>query len=496
MSESAVAWSACLLVVAAFLPLSLYRYAFCDDYAYLAGYISRPVNPYLIGHGRVLFGLLGAFLFRVFDTVSGAAALRLIALLQVALVSMLIQRAAVGVGMDAIWAALLAVGFATAPSVQNWMVWGVASSQLPALVLGVAAFFAWRGLLEANGRVSLPHLLWFMLLGFLAMLFYQPFATAAWPLVLLDLLLRREQPLRWRRLAVALGAFGVTLLLVFVFDKALAAAFVPTDGQSRMTTLGLREIPAKLAWFLGQPVMAALSLLAARPVPAAALATAALILLGLILASRSALEFLECLGLVLGCLLLTGLPLLVSPEDPPIRTHVAVTLLAYALFALSLQLAARRVKLPPRAAAAAVLALCLGLAAWSGWIAIRYNALPQARELAAIERALGARSLPEHVPLVLVGLPYGSSLTGRYCDDDVMIGCASSQWRWSLPNMVRLWARARGLDPERYQLLFVQRREDAMAAAFGPDKTVYLPVPADALYLDLGAAALRSASKP
>src|ERR1700686_4372048 len=142
-SGNAIVVAVCLLIFLAYVPLSAIRFAFADDYAYMFLHGFRSRNPFLIGDGRPLGGLMAVGLFTYFDTVSSAAIARLIGLAELIVLLVLVQRAAVMAGLDAMWAALVAVAFATAPSMQIWAIWGMSSWQFPALILGVAAYYPW-----------------------------------------------------------------------------------------------------------------------------------------------------------------------------------------------------------------------------------------------------------------------------------------------------------------------------------------------------------------
>ena len=334
--------------------------------------------------------------------------------------------------------------------------------------------------------------MWFILLPFLGMLFYQPLGTAVWSLILLDLLLRRSRELPWCRLAVALAAFSASLLLSFAISKILAGLFLPSFGHSRMIVVALADIPDKLTWFLGTAVPTALTLLGTHPSLAVGLAVLAFIATGLAAASRSPGDFATAVLLTLAALILANLPLLIPAEKTGVRVHVILAFQATTLVALACHLITGRWKLASVLQRGGAVAGALALSIWAGYAVIVYVALPQAHELAAVERKLAQSRLPENVPIVLIGLPSGSSMVGRYCDEAAIIGCASSSEQQSLPNMVRLLLRKQGMDTSHYKLLFVYTRGDPQAISFEPGVTTFLAVPRNSYYLDLGRAVLRS----
>jgi hypothetical protein len=492
MSNSAVACATCVLIFLTFIPLSFLRFAFLDDYPYMVIHAYRAINPFLIGDGRPLGGLSAVALFTIFDTVSSAAFLRLIGLFELIAVLFLVQRAAVMAGLDAIWAAFVAIAFATAPSIQHWVVWGVSSWQLPALIFGVAAYFPWRNLVDADGRVSVVNVAWFMALPLVGMLIYQPFATAAWPLIAIDVMMRRENGFPYRKLFVALVAFCAMLLLTFAISKILIVSLVPSDGKvGRIAIVGVRDLPAKLDWFLRVPLTTALTPLHVHGSAVVASVVSSVILIGLAMSSRSVGDFGLALLLMLCVLALSNLPSLVPPENTVIRSHVVLALQVFAMLGLSLQMLTRRMKSSRPVLVAAVVSCCLAMSVWAGSTVVRYNAFPQALELALIEGELAKTKMPEDIPLVLVGLPHGSSLTGRYCDDTDMMGCASSQQRSALPNIVRLWMRAHGIDPARYKLMFMHTREDPQAVSFEHPRAAIVAAPDKGYFLDLGGVVLQ-----
>src|SRR5207248_1372795 len=100
---------------------------------------------------------------------------------------------------------------------------------------------------------------------------------------------------------------------------------------------------------------------------------------------------------------------------------------------------------------------------------LRLSAWPQSIELFLIEQELNKTAFPENVPIVLVGTPGRTLLEESNCDAVSSMGCLASAQLWVLPNIVRLWMRAKGIDDRQYQLLFVPSRDAATAVSFGYD---------------------------
>ncbi len=489
-SSGAIALAVCLLVILAYVPLSFFRFAFADDYTYLMLHAFRSRNPFFAGDGRPFGGLLAVALFTTFDTISSAAILRLIGLSELIVVLILVQRAAVIAGLDAMWAAFVAVAFAAAPSIQHWVVWGVSSWQFAALILGVAAFYPWRTLTDVNGKLSVGSLVCFFGFPLLAMFTYQPFATAAWPLIALDILMKGEDRVPYRKIIIAVAAFCAMLLLSFLVSKVLLATLVPIDRKVRIAVVGLREIPERLEWFFREPLMTALTPLRIQGDPLVASTVAGIILIGLVIGARSVTGVGLALLITLSTLVLANLPSLIPAENTPIRSHVVVALQVFVMLGLALQRIAGRMKLAGPALVAAIVSCCFALAIWASSTVIRYNAFPQALELALIERALAAAKLPDTGPIVLIAPPPGSSIAGGYCDNSDTMGCVSSTRAYYLANLVKLWMREHGIDPARYKVLLVYSKDDAQADWFQAARTTSVPVPDDAYFLDLASIVL------
>jgi len=243
----------------------------------------------------------------------------------------------------------------------------------------------------------------------------------------------------------------------------------------------------KLAWFAAGPAYTAFSPFQTHGVIwLAATSVIAIVYSIWVQSKKSVAEFASKITVVIACLFLTHLPSLVAIENTLIRAEVSLSLLAAALICAALQTIAGSIRVGARAYQTVALAACLGMAVWAGWTILVTNVWPQASEILLVERELEKRVLPVDRPIVLVGNPVGTSMSGRYCDDAAMIGCASSTWQYALPNMVRLWMRDRGLEPSRYKLLFLQSPSSKVAVSFEPNKTTYEPIPDDALLIDMG----------
>ena len=91
---------------------------------------------------------------------------------------------------------------------------------------------------------------------------------------------------------------------------------------------------------------------------------------------------------------------------------------------------------------------------------------------------------------MLIGRPYGASLSGHSCDDVANMGCASLSMQFALPNMLRLWMRERGVDFKPYTILFVSSPSSTVAISFEASRTTSVPVPKNALFIDIGAVVL------
>jgi uncharacterized membrane protein len=474
------------LVVAAvgllFLPLSFITYALYDDYAYMAIHAYRGQNPFFMGDGRPIGGAIAVALFSIFDRVELGGWLRLIALVELLAALVLLHRAAIVSGLRPLWAGAFAIGVATMPSMQNWVVWGVSAWELPALVLSIGSFFAWRGFSGAGQPHQRRAVVLFVLMSLVSLLIYQPFATAVWPLIFIDIVLRRDVKTNLRPLVVAVVSYVLAIIVFYAMFKGMAAAFVPDAGHNRTKLIAIADLPERVRTFLAFPVAAALSPFRTHPHLGLAAAMLALILAGLYRVAPRRLDLAGNIVFLLAAAVVAHSPSLLSSEPTGLRTNVVISLLALGALCLALQslLAGGRVLAP------LVAALLFAAILRAAYIMITVTAVPQAIELAAIGRRLTETRLPDSGTLLLIGVPYGTSLVNSDCDRYAAIGCASSTYQWALPNMVRLWMREHGVDPARYLILFAQVPGTANAVSFEADWTTVVPVPADAMTIDFG----------
>ena len=458
----AVTAAASCAVALAYGPLAFFRFAHTDDYALLMIHGYRAVNPFWIGDGRVLGGLLCAALFTLFDTVSSAAVLRLIGLAVFLCCVALVLRGARKVGLEPGWAILSALLFAASPTVQNWMIWGVSSWQMPALLLGLLALFPWLRLFDETGQLSWNACAAFMTLQVSAMLVYQPFALAAWPFIGLSLAGERDGKAALRRGAASVAALAVVLVATLLVTKGITALFVPADGHDRTEVATLADMPGKFWWLASVVYPTVLSFVTASSAAAVYLPAAALIAVGIPPRSAPLWRIVFIPVAVAVAAVAAALPSLATPETTPIRTFVVPALLASLLAGLALQNLqnmpnpSRRRRSHAgwiRVAAAAACASCLG---WAGYASMADVAIPQRDELAAIEARLAEGEAPADRPWILVGPSATASVTGHSCGA-ALVGCESSSRRFALPNMVRLWLRDHGRDVKAGRLFFTPR---------------------------------------
>ena len=473
-----------LLVLVAYLPLAFFRFAFADDYALMMIHGYRAVNPFWIGDGRVLGGLICAGLFSLFDRVSEAPMLRLIGLLELFVCVLIVQDALVLIGFDVGWAALTALLWASSPTIQNWVVWGVSSWQLPALILGLAAFYPWQRIVGHEGRPSPVNIAIFIALQLLAMLIYQPFAVAAWPLIALALMTNLQKRSQTQVILASLCAFVGVLVLSIAITEILIWLVIPYGAHDRIAIATLRDIPDKLAWLFSHLAFV-LSFVGPEAAKSIYLPTAFAIAVGLAIRAQSLRQYLLRCGLFFGACGAATLPSLLSAEDTPICTDVVLALTASAFLAFALREILVSITRESRHAVPFLAAFVLLALLRSAHDVLQYNAEPQQRELSAIEARLSQERFPQHRAVVLIGLPQSTSLEDqRYCLI-VIIGCASSSFRFALPNMVRLWLRDNNRDLKTNALFFALGRADEEVFSFEPDRSTWSPMPSDPLFIDV-----------
>jgi hypothetical protein len=329
------------LVVAAvgllFLPLSFITYALYDDYAYMAIHAYRGQNPFFMGDGRPIGGAIAVALFSIFDRVELGGWLRLIALVELLAALVLLHRAAIVSGLRPLWAGAFAIGVATMPSMQNWVVWGVSAWELPALVLSIGSFFAWRGFSEAGQPHQRRAVVLFVLMSLVSLLIYQPFATAVWPLIFIDIVLRRDVKANLRPLLVAVVSYVLAIVVFYAMFKGMAAAFVPDAGHNRTKLIAVADLPGRIRAFLAFPVAAALSPFRTHPHLGLAAAMLALILAGLYRVAPRRLDLAGNIVFLLAAAVIAHSPSLLSSEPTGLRTNVVISLLALGALCLALQ---------------------------------------------------------------------------------------------------------------------------------------------------------------
>ena len=454
-----------------------------DDYALLMVHGYRAVNPFWMGEGRVLGGLLCAALFTLFDTVSSASTLRLIGLAE--FLCCAVAHPACG-AFGRVYAWLGRFGdplFAASPSVQNWMIWGVSSWQMPALLLGLLAYGPWRRTFDECGRLSWGSGITFVILQVIAMLVYQPFALAAWPFVGLALAAEQDRASALRRGLFSLAALAAVLVVTLLLTKGMEALFLPAIGHDRTEVATLAQLPGKLWWLADVLYPTVLSYGAASPVSAVFRPMVAFIALHLATHTHTAWRRLFVPTTILITAIVAALPSLATSETTPIRTFVVPALLASLLAGWVLQ-GLSRVWGPGKAWVFAMAgAACAAMLAWAGYTTVVYAAIPQRTELSVVEGRLSRESLPEGRPILLVGPPITGSLTGRYCGA-AMIGCTSSSRKYALPNMVRLWLRDHGQDVRPGEIFFTLDPDEPSVFSFEPDVSKEVLKPANAYVLD------------
>jgi len=328
----------------------------------------------------------------------------------------------------------------------------------------------------------------FFALSILPMFIYQPFATAGWALILLDFILHEDTLRGIRRLLVASLLYASMLVVYFLIFRYFMIELLPPDGSRRHASpLPLHALVDKIIWFIKGPLFTVFTPFHTHGAAWLATFMVLLSLFGLWeYKGKCLLHFVASCAVAMGALVISHLPSLAAVENTGTRTEVSITLTAFVLICVGLRTVANKA-IPLKRITSVLAALtALAISEWASYTILTVAVWPQSAEVLLVERALDRTKLPTDRPIVLVSVPNGTSLVGRYCDGVAQIGCLSTSAQFALPNMVRLWMRQRGIDPRLYKLLFVQSADSKVAVSFEPDRTTYGPIPEDAFYLDLG----------
>ena len=309
--------------LAAFLliyaPALVVPYGYADDYYYLGralrGTLSSPLTAQ-VEWGRPTLALLLDVAYSLMRDVGDLRYLRLAGVLGVALLAWLLYRALLTAGLDRLQALLAPLFICAMPSFQVYVAWAIDAVALYAAALsGAALLIADRALdrwqTRQRPRRWQPLVLGLGAIGLfvLGLTLYQPTAMLFWVFAAICLfVVERSLVATARRFAAYLILAAVPLAVEYLLTKLLQLQFPYYPGIVNRTQV-VRDPVGKALWVVRIPLVNALNLsnLAANVTTAAVVA--AFILIGLLLYFRGTLwARLGKLGIALALIPLSHAP--------------------------------------------------------------------------------------------------------------------------------------------------------------------------------------------
>ena len=439
-----------LLVAAlfvAFSPVWQAVYGSADEFVFLRGDFRQNLEENL-ANGRPLLGLSSAVAFSFVRDPAGLRYLRGGAVAAIALAAsawyLLLRRRRLPVPL----AFGTALGIFTLPPFLVQAAWGSMNipDALGSLLGGGGALVAWSrrpGERSAAGRILRAAALLAISLAI-----YQP-NSMAWWVVVLVLVLTEEGPIRFRRVAEVVVAFGLGVAGYVVFLWKPSILVVGSWGQRGTFTLHPVD---KGLWFLGRVLPRAFDPWAFHARPAVAVATVVAIVAGLLLFLQGgARRRLGILALLLAALPAAYLPNLAAVESwEASRTlsalqPAAFVLAVFALFGFARRLPLRFLTAPSgRLLGITLPVLLLGIlpALHGSRVLSVGTTVPAAREVAALRSAIApvVAASPPRIGIVPAHWDDGFAPAVSFDEFGSPVGFAS----WTIEPLVRLVADEAG----------------------------------------------------
>ncbi|MGO8949644.1 MAG: hypothetical protein ACLQUY_18730 [Ktedonobacterales bacterium] len=267
------------------------RYGFSDDYTYLYASLTGQMNAavyQVVAGGRPLYALLLQLAIPQLSHVSDLWVLRLDSLLGITLFAWVLYQTLLRAGMNQFIAWLIPLFIAMLPAYQVFAGWAIAAFYpYSAVFAGMAVAVAGRSF-EATGVRQFALGLGALALLLVSVTIYQPAAMVFW-LFAAVILFVSDRPLREtiQRFLVLLAIMAVALLVDYGLSKTLPHLLYPHPVAFPRTALA-EDVTSKLLFFL-EPLLESLNLFH--------------------LVDKSHLAPSAAIALVVGLLILTGLPL-------------------------------------------------------------------------------------------------------------------------------------------------------------------------------------------
>jgi hypothetical protein len=432
-----------LLVLLCYLPLVFVSYGFSEDYRLLADFQrGATFRPLMLAEGRPGFALWARTVFSGLSGIGSLAFVRLGAIILTAGLGVAFAIAWRRIGWPKFEAALAGTITVTLPSFQLFAATAAMGGALLAAAFGAAAAFIARSSLSTRSRNRRAG----AIIGSIALLLaglatYQPGGLIFVAFAAIFLIAANPPAREFRRLAATFAVVAIPALLI-----ALAIFLAGRDAY-RPYLLGAPRAdfaldPAnKALWFLFFPLPQALNVWKLRPDLYLALAMMIALATGFVLHFRGCRLRSERALAMLLLLPLSYLPNLVVVENHvSFRSLPALASLVLICYLTVLHDQFGRTRPRFYRALLSVLA-AIGLFA-AARTTLRYIALPQARELAAVRATL--ELLPDSVTTIAV-IPsdFRDSLAPAVLYDE--FGYPSTALPWSASDIT--WVVMRELHP-------------------------------------------------
>lgn len=380
-------------VLMTFLPLTLIRFAFLDDYSFLATALRNRDGTFelLASVGRPINGWLLETAFGVANDIDGLRWLRLTGILGIATLAAILSSILAKHGLSIPEAASTSIVICTLPAFQVYASWAqyLGTPWAALAAVGAARFtlrsFDKRGLRRALNALGAAGLFT------MAMLVYQPAAMVYWLIVAIDVF---TPTTTIRRALVRLSAFGTVAALGLLAGYAAFRIGAARYGLGGDRSALPDDLLAKARWFVTDPLQRALNVGQLSGSRVIAIAVAALMTIGMVLYFRGSMR--QRLLLTTACIALVPisyLPNLVTAENwGSFRTQIGlasmIALLAVLAFKGWVSVAPRQHHLK-RSLTAWVVSLAAVIGVLSAVDkSLNYFALPQELELRVLTRQL------------------------------------------------------------------------------------------------------------
>jgi len=362
-----------LITFGIYLPVIVVPYATADDFDSLAaghGFFENLWHD-SFQNGRPLGGVLEFPAFTFAPDIASLRLVRLVSVAGIALLGLLLYRALRRSHMNRWVSTAAVISIISLPSFQVYAAWTTAFiSSYAAILAGLSSLVA-TAALDARFRGAALRLAASSALLFSALLTYQQMAMFFWVFAAIAILRPGQRLARSGRLLALHVLVAIPTMAVDYSVFKILTHYYGVSNPERASLV--HDVPAKLRWFIDQPLVNSLNLFALTPTRTLAVGVAALGIAGILLLhlgkGRKSFGFLLIAAILVP---LSYIPNLATSENwASYRSLGALSALfaVYAWFGLwGIARAARRVEVRSRAELLATRLAVVGLAAVTSFL--------------------------------------------------------------------------------------------------------------------------------